>query len=220
MKQNCFDLLLITFSLFLGPRYFLLILLLRIALRVKEPSSINFFGLIKAGGNFFLFFLGFLSNVFLIEQDSKENKIRSIHRKTKFPIGRIHGTWNSLSLYGNHIDNKSHSSNHLDELNCGNERRKHEDKLIAGNCKSIISIHNGMNSIIDHCKVNSNRDSVVKRMPAIQKDSHMMKPMQEDNFFFADNQKDSINEFEKFRVNKNHQRCPNRAIDKPVLFAA
>ena len=162
-----------------------------------------------------------LSKVLIIKENGKENKIRGVHGKTELPVGILNNT-NTVEkeLIDSHRDNNSYTTDHLQDLNGGDKRSELEDGLKAIDGKSIVGVHKGVNKVVHSSKPKTTAGLVVKRVPAEEKDSDVMEPVEEDDFLLANNEENGVHKLEELGVDEESDKDTVPSFEIPERIFA
>lgn len=144
--------------------------------------------------------LDFLSfwQVTFKEELREQEKIASIHDHGGRVVFAVNST-NVAVLQVSHLlevqtrQSDGNTTNHLQDLTRGNKHRVEPTRLWLYCDQEIVEIHARMNGIIHDDKKETRRRHGHVRMPAVQQDSDVVIPVQEDEGLFVNDNKECIN---------------------------
>ena len=181
---------------------------------MKESSAVSRLCSLRETRGLGIDFL--LSEILVVEEDRKEDEVRGIHGQTELPVSILNITITTINeLIDSDRENNGNPTNHLKNLNGGDKRSELEDRLETVDSKSIIGVHKSMNKVIHSGEPDTTSGLVMERVPAEEENGDMVEPMEEDNFFFAKDEEDSIHEFEKFGVDEEGDKDTAPSFEKP-----
>lgn len=144
------------------------------------------------------------------EEVAEENEVAGVHAEREVDVRYTNITAFSVvhHLEGVYVD--KNTCHHLKNLTCSNADWNKLGSSVTGCSDSIVTVHNSVNHVVDCAEPSTSCDRVPVAVPAVNKDSDVMIPVQEYQSLLSQHNENCISEF--WQLAEHEEKSPERRV--------
>lgn len=171
---------------------------------------------VLVGCSFHLDLVLWFSEVGVDEEVAEENEVAAVHAEGEVDVGCTHIT--TLTLYhhfqGVYVDKDT--GDHLKNLGSCDANWDKLGGFVAGCPDSVVTVHDSVNHVVDRAEPSTSCNGVSVAVPAVDKNSDVMIPVEEYQSLFSQHHKDCVSQF--WQLAEHEKKRPERRVILGGLF--